>query len=62
MTDTASDWLDTAQTAKYLHVAPRTLINKRSTGPGPRFSKTGERGRVLYRRSDLDSYIRSGRL
>ena len=56
------DWLDTAQAAAYLHIAPRTLINKRSMSQGPRFHKAGYRGRVLYKRSDLDSYVRSGLL
>jgi hypothetical protein len=60
MTDITSPYLDTRQAAAYLHVAPRTLANKRSKGEGPRYQKAG--GRILYRRSDLESYVRSGLL
>jgi len=60
MTDMDSPFLDTKQAAAYLHLAPRTLANKRSRGEGPRFQSAG--GRRLYRISDLDAYIRSGRL
>jgi len=62
MNDIASPYLDTRQAAAYLHVAPRTLANKRSKGEGPRYQKAGGRGRVLYLRADLDSYVRSGLL
>jgi hypothetical protein len=57
-TITASPYLDTVQAAAYLHHAPRSLNNMRALGTGPRWHKAG--GRVLYLRSDLESYIRSG--
>lgn len=57
-TTTASPYLDTEQAAAYLHLAPRTMVNQRALGTGPRWHKAG--GRVLYTRRDLKSYVRSG--
>jgi Helix-turn-helix domain len=59
MTDTvtASPYLGQSEAAAYLHLAPRTMANQRSRGEGPRWHKAG--GRVLYLRSDLESYVRS---
>ena len=54
-TPTASPYLDTVQAAAYLHHAPRSLLNMRSLGTGPRWHKAG--GRVLYTVSDLEKFI-----
>lgn len=62
MTDTTTPYLSTRQAALYLGLAPRTLANKRSRGEGPRFLKSGQRGVIRYLKSELDLWIRSGRL
>jgi len=62
MTDTTTEspYLDTVQASALLHISPRTMNNQRAAGTGPRWHKAG--GRVLYKRSDLESYVRSGLL
>jgi Helix-turn-helix domain len=57
-TTTASPYLDTEQAAVWLHISPRTMCNQRALGTGPRWHKAG--GRILYKRSELESYIRNG--
>ncbi len=54
-TTTASPYLDTEQTAQYLHLSPKSLNNMRALGTGPRYSKAG--GRVLYHIEDIDLYV-----
>ena len=49
--------LTTDEAAEVLHMAPRTLINMRFAGAGPRYYKVTRR--VCYRLSDLEDYIGS---
>lgn len=55
-----AEYMNQREAATYLRVAPSTLQSKRAKNQGPRFQKAG--GRVIYSKSDLDSYIRSGLL
>ena len=49
-----SEHLSTAQAAKYLNLAPRTLERWRVTGDGPPFRKFGRR--ALYNREQLEGW------
>ncbi len=49
--------LTTAEAAKRVRLAKRTLEDFRCKGGGPIFRKLG--GRVLYRVEDLDSWVNS---
>lgn len=46
-----SPFLQLAEAASFLRLAPRTLDNMRQRGTGPLYSKHG--GRVVYHRDDL---------
>ena len=46
-----SPFLQLAEAATFLRLAPRTLDNMRQRGTGPLYSKHG--GRVVYHRDDL---------
>jgi len=50
--------MTSAQAARYLGLAVKTLAAKRSTGTGPHFVK---RGRIFYFKDDLDEWLRAGR-
>lgn len=45
--------LTSAEAAKYLGIRPTTLACWRSQGKGPAYTKLG---RIVYKKSDLDSY------
>lgn len=45
----------TNQAADYLKLSPKTLVNWRGEGKGPRFVRLGRA--VRYRKSDLDAYV-----
>lgn len=47
--------LDTEESAKYLSRHPKTLINDRCNGSGPRYVRLGRL--IRYRQSALDEYI-----
>ena len=49
--------LDAESAAAYLSLSAKTLANYRCRGIGPRFIK---RGRIFYRRSDLDAWLADG--
>ncbi len=49
--------LDAESAAAYLNLSAKTLANYRSRGIGPRFIK---RGRIFYRRADLDVWLAEG--
>ena len=49
--------LDSESAAAYLDLSAKTLANYRCRGVGPRFLK---RGRIFYRRSDLDAWLAEG--
>lgn len=59
------DWPDimgTKMAAGYLTMSYRTLDRWRGEGVGPPFSKgPGLRGRIFYRRADLDDWLASRR-
>ena len=60
-TSSAPDHLDTKAAAKYLGRSEQFLEIARHRGGGPRYSQPGgARGRVVYRRSDLDAYVANG--
>jgi excisionase family DNA binding protein len=46
------------ETAKLLHLHPRTLLRLARDGGGPKFIRAGGR-RVLYARTDLEAWISS---
>ena len=52
------EWLTSKEAANQLGVSPGTLNNSRSTGTGIviDFSKIGSR--VLYKKSDVENYIK----
>ena len=53
-----SDVLKTPdELAEQLKVKPRTLLDWRSTGRGPKFIRVGRA--VRYRESDIDDWLRS---
>jgi len=52
--------LDTKMAAKHLNVACQTLANWRSKRVGPAYVKMA--GKIIYRRSDLDSYLAAHRI
>lgn len=56
----ADAYMTTREAATYLKVSEHTLNMFRSTGGGPVFSQGVARGRVQYKRSDLDDW-QSGR-
>ena len=49
--------LTTAEAASFLNISPKTLVNWRLLGIGPRYVKIGRR--IRYRKEDLESYIQS---
>lgn len=51
-----SEWLTTEELSERLggHVSPKTLVNWRQLGKGPRWHKLGKR--VLYRVSDVEAW------
>jgi excisionase family DNA binding protein len=55
-----SGLLTTVEAAEYLRLSPRTLEDMRVTGNGPRYFKLGpgRRSRVVYRREDLESWLK----
>src|SRR5579863_1438448 len=55
---TDDEFLTEGETADQLRVNPRTLQRLRQVGGGPPFVKIGPR-RIVYRRSDLDEWLRS---
>lgn len=53
--------LTTAEAARVLGVAPKTLRNWRSLGSGPAYVELGSR-QCVYRPADLDSWLLSKRI
>ena len=54
-------FLTTSEAAHFLRLSGRTLERFRVEGTGPRYTKAGPgvRARVLYRRSDLEDWLKS---
>ncbi len=59
MKDETPDFVGTGEAAKMLGVHPGTLINWRTWGLGPKFTKV--KRRVLYKRDDIKAYKDGGR-
>lgn len=57
--ETRGGAFDTRAAAKFLSLSPKTLETLRTRGGGPTFSKLGRR--VVYRREDLDSWLKNRR-
>lgn len=53
-----ADLMTLAETATYLRTTPKALYWLRHTNRGPHSAKLG--GRVVYRRADVDQWIRDG--
>lgn len=51
--------MDTANAAKYLGYAPKTMAMMRSAGEGPPFVKLG---RIFYYKDDVDTWIEERRV
>jgi predicted DNA-binding transcriptional regulator AlpA len=54
--EAVDDLLSIEQTAKMLHVSPRTLLNYRRKAHGPAPTRIGFR-RIFYLRSDVEAYL-----
>jgi excisionase family DNA binding protein len=52
-----SPFMTTAEAAEYLNLHPDTLRYWRHKGRGPRAALMGSKRRVVYRRSDLETWI-----
>lgn len=52
--------LSTSEAASALHVSPRTLIRWRGERAGPPWIKAGRK--ILYRRSDIDTWLEAHRV
>lgn len=62
MASDAAALVASAELAAFLGVKPQTLRKWRLTGQGPPYVKLGgPAGRVVYRRSDVDTWIESHR-
>ena len=55
------DLLDTKAAAPRVGVSAGTLENWRVKGLGPRFIKTGPRGKVLYDPADIEAWKEANR-
>ena len=55
MTD--DDYLTTRQAAEYVGSTINSLTSMRSSGGGPRWSRSEDTWRIRYRRGDLDEYL-----
>jgi hypothetical protein len=51
--------LNTREAAKYLGLAPQTLVNWRARGRGPAFIRFSRS--VFYSKSDLDNFVKQSR-
>ncbi|MDQ1053135.1 excisionase family DNA binding protein [Arthrobacter sp. SORGH_AS 212] len=49
-------WLTRREAAEYMRLSPATLANWASQDVGPEYTRIG-RGRVLYRRDDVDNWV-----
>jgi hypothetical protein len=56
--DKTGQWFTTEETAKELHISPRTLNNARSTGTGIVIDYTKIGSRIFYDKSDIEDYIK----
>lgn len=56
MSKELATWLSTKEAALYTGFSPRTLINWRNKGIGPKFNKVGRS--VRYNVKDLDNFVR----
>lgn len=54
MSDQSTDFMRTAEAARYLRVSRAFLESARCIGSGPRFVKLGRV--VVYRKADLDAF------
>lgn len=54
-----SQLLTSVEAAEYLRLSPRTLEGMRVDGTGPRYFKVGpgKRSKVVYRVSDLETWL-----
>lgn len=50
-------FLTAAEAAQMLRLADGTLANLRSRGAGPPYTRVGDRGRILYRLSDIEEWL-----
>lgn len=60
---TLPQFLTTQEAAAYLRSSKPTLERLRTSGEGPTFIKLGpgRRGRVVYKREDLDAFVSARR-
>jgi hypothetical protein len=56
-----SEWLDTARAAPYSGYSKSALEKLRVRGGGPAYSQRTPNGRVMYRKSDIDTWRTSFR-
>lgn len=53
-------YINTSQLAELLSLKPQTLRNWRCSGRGPQYIRFGgPRGRILYRASDVDEWLKA---
>lgn len=60
---TPDDFMTPDQTAKFLHIAKRTLENWRALGGGPPYYKLGPglRSKVVYSRAEVVAWVKNFR-
>ena len=53
------DWMTTADVAEWIRMRPQSLRKLRLTGGGPPYIRLGEfpNGRVLYKKTDVESWL-----
>ena len=54
------DRMNQIEAARYLKMSPSTLPGWRGDGKGPPYTKLG--GRILYSKTDLDTWVASQRV
>ena len=59
MAEIITPWLTPEEAAAYLKHSVHTLANWRRDGTGPRYSRAGAKGSVVYHVADLDDWLRS---
>lgn len=61
--DSDFDFLTTRETAAILRLSPRTLEGMRRNGKGPIFTRLGndQNSKVVYRRKDINAWLRGKR-
>jgi hypothetical protein len=55
MSESMNDVFDLEVAARYVRLRPKTLLNKKSSGMGPKCRKIGRN--LYYNKADLDAWL-----